>query len=73
MKGRIASFLEWLSARPEMSIVIVGHSAFFRDMLDTDVKMRNCEVRECFLTNSGEVLEGEVLIHGDDGLLVDEH
>ena len=49
MKPRIDEFKTWLYDRKENFIVVVGHSAFFRDMLNNSVKMDNCEVKKCSL------------------------
>lgn len=45
MNLRINLFKEWLINRPESCIAVVGHSAFFRDMLNTELKLKNCEVK----------------------------
>lgn len=42
--GRIAQFRDWLRARPEQRIAVVGHSAFFFHM--TGHKFANCELLE---------------------------
>lgn len=42
--GRIAQFRDWLRARPEQRIAVVGHSAFFFHM--TGHKFANCEILE---------------------------
>ena len=49
MRPRIEKFKQWLYDRKETFIVVVGHSAFFRDMLGVSVKMKNCEVKRCAL------------------------
>ena len=49
MKPRIEEFKTWLYDRKENFIVVVGHSAFFRDMLGVSIKMNNCEVKKCSL------------------------
>lgn len=41
-KERLADFTRWISARPERSIVVVGHGAFFRHL--TGHPFRNCEI-----------------------------
>ena len=69
MKNRIRIFVQWLLARPEQSIAIVGHSAFFRELLHTDINMQNCEVRECYLTPSGQIEDMRVIMDGGDSLL----
>ncbi|RYE56220.1 MAG: hypothetical protein EOP48_08510 [Sphingobacteriales bacterium] len=62
MGVRIALFTEWLLNRPESCIVVVGHSAFFRDMLSTELKLKNFEVRSCMLNSNGTFEEGAVTI-----------
>jgi broad specificity phosphatase PhoE len=53
MKSRIRYFTEWIMKRNETVIVVVGHSAFFRDFLETDCRMDNCEMRRVELTTEG--------------------
>eukprot|EP01033_Poteriospumella_lacustris_P010021 gene10021-7163_t len=63
---RTEAFVEWLRQRPETRLVVVGHSAFFRELLrghtapggDDDgggsvAKMDNCEVRRVELQPDG--------------------
>lgn len=70
MGVRIALFTEWLLKRPENCVVVVGHSAFFRDMLNTELKLKNCEVRSCTMKSDGTFEEGAVtIIAGGDELL----
>jgi broad specificity phosphatase PhoE len=74
MKRRIDEFIRGICARPETCLVIVGHSAFFRDMLDTDLKMKNCEVRECFMTiEDGAIHDIRILVEGGESLLTDNN
>ena len=42
--GRIAQFRDWLRARPEQRIAVVGHSAFF--FRTTSHRFANCEILE---------------------------
>eukprot|EP00949_MAST-11_sp_MAST-11-sp1_P002857 g2857.t1 len=42
-RQRVAKFQEWLLARPEHCIAVVGHSAFFKSLLGASRKLRNCE------------------------------
>lgn len=44
VQERIAQFRDWLRARPEQRIAVVGHSAFFFHM--TGHKFANCEILE---------------------------
>ena len=41
---RIERFKQWLSLRTEQTIVVVGHSQYFKKMLDRASLMRNCDV-----------------------------
>lgn len=72
MRHRIRQFKQWLLQRPEQNIVIVGHSAFFRDFLQTQVKMKNCEVKQCILQNDGEIETHSILFAGGESLLHSE-
>lgn len=47
LQRRIAEFESWLEERDETSIVAVGHSQYFRLMLDSDHVMENCSVLHC--------------------------
>ena len=49
MQIRVEEFKSWLYDREETFIVVVGHGVFFRDMVGTNVKMDNCEVKKCSL------------------------
>jgi len=62
---RIKSFTDWLLQRPEHSIVVVGHSAFFKLMLRSD-KMQNVEVRRATLSSAGQWTDLGVVIAGCD-------
>ena len=44
MTARTTSFRTFLASRNENCIVVVGHSAFFRQLLGTEKKMSNCEI-----------------------------
>ena len=74
MSIRIASFTEWLLSRPESCIVVVGHSAFFRDLLNTKLKLDNCEVRSCVLNRDGtfDISATSTIIAGGAELLSSE-
>lgn len=41
---RLAKLEDWLQAQPEESIVLVGHSQFFKALLNLGFKFRNCDV-----------------------------
>uniref|UniRef100_A0A7S2EJQ4 Phosphoglycerate mutase n=1 Tax=Trieres chinensis TaxID=1514140 RepID=A0A7S2EJQ4_TRICV len=45
-RRRIEEFERWLGEQPERTVAIVGHSQFFKAMLDLDYKFGNCEVWE---------------------------
>jgi uncharacterized protein YaiE (UPF0345 family) len=67
---RTDAFRQWLINRPEENIVVVGHSAFFRDLIETDCKMDNCEVRQVLLdTDSGKFHSPQTLVAGGQELL----
>ncbi len=65
MSFRINEFTAWLLIRKENCIVVVGHSAFFRDIIGEENKMKNCEVRICYLSTDGHYSEPEVLSEQD--------
>ena len=46
---RMAEFENWVCEQPERSIAIVGHSQFFKAMLELDYKFGNCDVWEVTL------------------------
>ena len=68
---RVASFVKWVLALPSDvgTVVVVGHSAFFRCLLRTDVHMKNCEVRSCEVTTDGHVVENKGVLPGGPDLL----
>lgn len=43
-QARVKFFEKWLSDQAEDTIAIVGHSEYFKDMLDLDFKFGNCDV-----------------------------
>lgn len=43
---RIEAFEEWLQSRPEETIVVVGHSVYFKRMLNLPKTFDNCDVWE---------------------------
>lgn len=42
LQGRVAAFRQWLAARPENEIAVVGHGTFLNRL--TGVAFKNCEV-----------------------------
>ena len=53
---RIERFKHWLSQTDEETIVIVGHSQYFKKMLGLKTLMRNCDVWQCEYSSSFEGL-----------------
>lgn len=43
-KARVEYFEKWLADQPEDTIIVVGHSEYFKDMLNLDFKFGNCDV-----------------------------
>lgn len=68
INSRIEEFKIWLQLRPEKCIVVVGHSAFFRYMIKTHRKLKNCEVRSCWLLDDMSFVDAEILIPGGNAL-----
>lgn len=72
LNQRTTAFTQWLLERPEQRIVVVGHSAFFRDLLQLgkDVeKMDNCEIRKVKLSVQSKFHSAEIVAHGGNALL----
>lgn len=44
---RIKEFEDWLDSQPEERIIVVGHSRYFKVMLDAEEVMDNCSILEC--------------------------
>jgi hypothetical protein len=55
MYQRIRSLEEWLSGRSEQVICLVGHSQFFKAMLNHDSKFGNCDVMQAHFQPLDEV------------------
>ena len=53
MKRRVSLFRRWLQRRQERTLVVFGHSTFFKYLLDTegikDRRLKNCELFTCHL------------------------
>ena len=45
----MSEFKGWVCDQPENSIAVVGHSQFFKAMLELDYKFANCDVWEVTL------------------------
>ncbi len=71
LNERTHNFTQWLLSRPETNIVVVGHSAFFRDLIGTECKMDNCEVRLVLLSEDGQFHSPQEIIKGGHTLLQD--
>jgi broad specificity phosphatase PhoE len=48
---RIDQTLQWLTARPETCIAVVGHSSFFQAMTGSCMKLPNCGIMEICVGN----------------------
>lgn len=44
LKERVGKFREHLRLRPETTIVVIGHSTFFRELSGKAKRMENCEI-----------------------------
>ena len=53
LERRCARFREYLLARDEACLAVVGHSAFFKMLLGERSKMANCDVVEAVVTRDG--------------------
>ncbi|KAK9820689.1 hypothetical protein WJX74_006717 [Apatococcus lobatus] len=45
VKERCGKFRKWLQDRPEMAIVVVGHSTFFKTFTSSPHRLKNCEIQ----------------------------
>ena len=50
LKARMKAFGDWIQARPEKNILVVGHSHFFR-CLTGKKKLSNCELMKVEVQN----------------------
>jgi phosphohistidine phosphatase SixA len=46
LQKRLVGLEDWVSAQPESVIVLVGHSQFFKNLLDLEYKFNNCDVMQ---------------------------
>ena len=71
---RIVEFEQWVCDQPEDSIAIVGHSQFFKAMLEMTYKFDNCDVWEITLdcTNVPGRNDGEQEEKKDDTAVVEK-
>ena len=62
---RIARFERWLSLRDEDTILVVGHSQFFKRLLKTDNLMRNCDIwrSQVIITSDSSGLTDQTTFH----------
>lgn len=67
---RMADFEAWVCDQPENTMAIVGHSQFFKAMLELDYKFSNCDVWEvtidCAKVSGGSRCEVEPERSSDD-------
>lgn len=68
MNDRVDSFRTWLAFRPEKVIIVVGHSAFFRSLLQlkNNMKMKNCEVCSSLLDKT---LDGSLKLNNVETII----
>mmetsp|Transcript_22080 Transcript_22080/g.42894 ORF Transcript_22080/g.42894 Transcript_22080/m.42894 type:complete len:231 (+) Transcript_22080:62-754(+) len=76
-RQRVANFERWLDARPEVNVVVVGHSQFFKQMLGVACsvhKFDNCDVWEYrrSIDDSGKARWEEIGKRFSSELSVDE-
>lgn len=70
MNERTEGFKKWLLERQEENIVVVGHSAFFRDLIETECKMDNCEIRLVLLDKESQKFHSATtIVEGGQALL----
>jgi broad specificity phosphatase PhoE len=56
-RARIAAFEEWLHEQPESVVAVVGHSQYFRSMLNLPYKFNNCDVWKVQFDYSSSAVE----------------
>lgn len=66
---RIEAFKQFILERKEKCIVVVGHSAFFRKLVGSSIRMKNCEVQEVILSPQTGCMPIGILVEGGDALL----
>jgi broad specificity phosphatase PhoE len=54
LRIRIERFKKWLSEREEKNILIIGHSQYFKKMLELRTLMRNCDVWQADYSKNDE-------------------
>lgn len=69
---RIQEFEMWLQEQPEERIAIVGHSNYFRSMLNLPYKFDNCDVWEIKYIPIKQCFESFVDVNGDKIHVVQE-
>ena len=73
---RLVRVTEWLRARPESCVLIVGHSAFFRQMLENELPngaspyLENCAIWSTTLNGDGRCSNSYEMLAGSESLLL---
>ena len=62
---RISSFKDWVLSRPEETMVVVGHSQWFRRMLGMEKKFDNCDIWKVQIGEDGKFQTPERLYQGN--------
>ena len=63
---RIEQFQEWIQSRPEDTIVVVGHSVYFKRMLNLPKTFDNCDVWEAKFDTSPRAEVKTRKVEGDE-------
>lgn len=71
IKNRVESFRDYLLSSTARSIIVVGHSAFLRNLLTIDA-IDNCEVLCCNLSAEGAFVNLHQLFEGGASLIFNE-
>lgn len=58
-RQRCVDLENWLEEQPETNIVLVGHSQFFRSLLNLDFKFGNCDVWKVEFNRKQEETDGD--------------
>ena len=70
-RQRMINFQQWLTEQPESTICIVGHSQYFKAMLQLDFKFDNCDIWKAtfhsdkFVTDNGNSKTKETKVWSD--------
>jgi hypothetical protein len=44
VQERIGQLKEWIKSQPAKEVILVGHSAYFKEWLNAPSKMPNCHI-----------------------------